>query len=262
MNDELRMLRSRAYGPAADIHSDPQALARLAELEDAHRAVASAPKRSAEAFPPPPPPPPPLPAGPDPALAAGPDPALAAPEPAPAEAEPADARGRRRRPAWAPRWTATLWPVSVIAALAFGAATTSAAMPLVSREGDTAQVDTLSVDPDFEWPEAFFGTTDDGTAGYQEFFGLTAMTTTGGQWGPDGTDACILLMATDGLESDGTSFSGQIYNGCGAGAFPATVVLTVDGTMPEALQSRFPVGTPLQFVFDGERVGVFTDVTG
>jgi hypothetical protein len=149
----------------------------------------------------------------------------------------------------------------VIAALAFGAATTSAALPLVTREGDAAQVDALAVDPDFRWPENFLGPSE-GTAGYEDFFGLTAMTTTGGQWQPEGTDSCILLMPTDELDTDGSSFSGRIYNGCGAGAFPAAVVLTVDESMPAALQARFPVGTALQFVFDGERVGVFSDAAG
>src|SRR3546814_15279022 len=81
---------------------------------------------------------------------------------------------------WAPRWVATLWPVSVIGALALGAATTSAAMPLVSREGDIAQVDTLSVDPDFVWPENFLGPSN-GAYGYEDFFGLTAMTTAEGR---------------------------------------------------------------------------------
>ena len=31
--DELRMLRTRAYGPEPDIHHDPSALARLQDLE-------------------------------------------------------------------------------------------------------------------------------------------------------------------------------------------------------------------------------------
>ena len=34
--NELRELRARAYGPNADIQSDPVALARLSELEAAH----------------------------------------------------------------------------------------------------------------------------------------------------------------------------------------------------------------------------------
>ncbi|MBZ4487331.1 hypothetical protein LQ938_00735 [Microbacterium sp. cx-55] len=37
IDDELAALRSRAYGPAADIWSDPAAVARLKELEDAAR---------------------------------------------------------------------------------------------------------------------------------------------------------------------------------------------------------------------------------
>jgi hypothetical protein len=36
-SDELRALRERAYGPAADIHEDPQALLRLRELEELSR---------------------------------------------------------------------------------------------------------------------------------------------------------------------------------------------------------------------------------
>lgn len=257
MLEELRLLRSRAYGPAADIHSDPQALARLAELERAHREVTRAPGPATVD-----PAPPPQPLSPGPRTASGASDA-APTAPAPAETPPdAPTPARRRtRPMSAPRWAAILWPVSLIAALALGAAATSAAMPLVSREGAITQVSTLAVDPDFEWPENFLGPSD-GTSGYEDFLGLTAMTTTGGQWQPEGTDACILLMATDELDTDGSSFSGRIYNGCGAGAFPATVVLTVDESMPAALQSRFPVGTALQFVFDGERVGVFRDATG
>ncbi|WP_460721027.1 hypothetical protein [Microbacterium aureliae] len=37
-SDELRALRARAYGPGADISSDPDALRRLAELEARTRA--------------------------------------------------------------------------------------------------------------------------------------------------------------------------------------------------------------------------------
>src|SRR3954451_4697205 len=44
--DELRALRARAYGPAADIHDDPAALRRLQELEP--RASAPAPPSDME----------------------------------------------------------------------------------------------------------------------------------------------------------------------------------------------------------------------
>lgn len=39
---ELAELRKRAYGPASDIDSDPAAIERLAELEEAHRRAAAA----------------------------------------------------------------------------------------------------------------------------------------------------------------------------------------------------------------------------
>lgn len=41
-SDELRALRERAYGPAADIHGDPAALSRLRELEELSRAQSQA----------------------------------------------------------------------------------------------------------------------------------------------------------------------------------------------------------------------------
>src|SRR6478609_4784199 len=45
---ELEVLRRRAFGPDADIHDDPAALARLIELEDLARpAVPSAPAETA-----------------------------------------------------------------------------------------------------------------------------------------------------------------------------------------------------------------------
>jgi hypothetical protein len=50
-----------------------------------------------------------------------------------------------------------------------------------------------------------------------------------------------------------------VYGGCGAGVFPATVEFVVAEGMPDAFVEQFPIGTSVQFVFDGENVGVFAD---
>ena len=44
VDEELRVLRERAYGPDADIHDDPSALARLHELESADASAEPAPR--------------------------------------------------------------------------------------------------------------------------------------------------------------------------------------------------------------------------
>jgi hypothetical protein len=253
--DELRMLRARAYGPSADIHTDPEALARLAELERATQPIATPaaePAVAADTAS--------VPAGS--ASAASGTVAGLDIAPPPAEDEPASRPDVRRKPAWAPRWSMILWPVSVVAALALGAVTTSAAMPLVSRGGGSAQVAVLLPDPTFDWPEGFFGPPSEGAVGYEVFFGLRALTTSGERFLPNGADICMLLTPTANIPSDGSVESGPTYYGCGAGAFPATVVLTIDEELPLELRSRFPVGSALQFVFDGERVGVFSDAEG
>ena len=43
------------------------------------------------------------------------------------------------------------------------------------------------------------------------------------------------------------------------GVFPATVEFVVAEGMPPAFVERFPIGTSVQFVYDGENVGVFSD---
>ena len=61
-------------------------------------------------------------------------------------------------------------------------------------------------------------------------------------------------------EQEARGVSGNfVYGGCGAGIFPATVEFVVAEGMPDAFVERFPIGTSVQFVFDGENVGVFAD---
>ncbi|WP_191906611.1 hypothetical protein [Microbacterium lushaniae] len=262
--DELRMLRARAYGPSADIHTDPAAVIRLEELEAAVRTSAgdiAGPPADAVARPETVPTPEPAPehAIPEPEAPAGPEPAPpAAPEPAPPVApEPAaPARGAR------PRWAAVLWPLSVVVALSAGATAASLAMPLVPRDAGAGatQVATLRPDPGFVWPDGLFGPPSDDAQGYADFLGVTAITAPLGVYRTGGDDStCVLLIPTDHLADDPEDGLEWMQSGCGAGPFPAAVAFTVDPQTPASLRGRFPVGTAMQFVFDGERVGVFAE---
>ncbi|MCK6067397.1 MULTISPECIES: hypothetical protein [Microbacterium] len=247
--EELRTLRARAYGPSPDIHADAVAVARLEELEAAARQRdAGPPARAANTE----------------VERVAPAEAVAAPETelfpeATASAPPASPPARRARP----RWAAVLWPVSVVAALSAGAAATSLAMPLVSRDAGAgaSQVTTLQPDPGFEWPEGLFGPPTDDAQGFADFLGVTAIASSRGAYQPGGDSACLLLIPTEDLAKQPETGFTWVHSGCGAGPFPAAVALTVDGQMPESLRDRFPVGTALQFVFDGERVGVFAEAT-
>lgn len=245
--DELRMLRARAYGPSPDIHTDAVAVARLEELEAAARERDASPSAHAAA---------------DTETDTGTEP-VAAPDAA-LEADAASASlGPAPVPRARPRWTAVLWPVSVVAALSAGAAAASLAMPLVSRDAGsgTSQVASLQPDPGFEWPDGIFGPPTDDAQGFADFLGVTAITSSRGAYQPAGDGACLLLIPTEDLANEPETGFTWVYSGCGAGPFPATVALTVDGQMSESLRGRFPVGTAMQFVFDGERVGVFAEAT-
>ncbi|MGP3534677.1 hypothetical protein ACTU3I_07770 [Microbacterium sp. RD1] len=244
---ELRSLRARAYGPDADIHTDPAALARLAELEDALRPAPSPPTdppalASTPTAGPPASPPAANEAAP---TESGTPPPAGSPAPAPTKPP----RGRRR--------LAIAWAVSLVAALVIGAVAASTTVRLVSRDAGAAQVAALELSEPTAWP-GFLGPQADDARVSQDFFGMTAVTTTEGSWF-GGEDPCLVVMPTEQFESDSDSFSGPQYFGCGAGAFAATVQFTVDTEQPLPLRSRFAVGSSLQFVFDGDRVGVFSD---
>jgi hypothetical protein len=50
-----------------------------------------------------------------------------------------------------------------------------------------------------------------------------------------------------------------VYSGCRVGDFPATVQFSIGSNAPQELRDRYPDGSSLQFVFDGDRIGVFLD---
>jgi hypothetical protein len=249
-SEELSLLRLRAYGPDADIHVDPAALARLHELEgkersggaappdDAVTRHAAAPAADGE----------PLPTG---------RAAEAAPEtsvhpsrdPDPAEEDAPEARPvRHPLSAWLPKrrgW----WAASLVVAAAAGVAITLATTPVVARTGDGREVAVLAEDPGFERPD-FLGVAPESLRGFEEFLGLTVFTSKE-EWIGGGTDECLLVVAP---ASEGQQR--QFFLGCGVGAFSASVQFRVQPGMPEELRERYPEGTPLQFLRDGGEVRV------
>ncbi|MEV4686572.1 hypothetical protein [Microbacterium sp. LWH3-1.2] len=295
--DELAALRERAYGLNADILDDPAALARLNELEEQAAAASAAniaalvarkrtsingasPRRSAvgaanDAEPAAPT----LPASEGTGAATGPDPTLpgrdkpGSPAPAAPDAVNADADTRgtdaadsgrdagdnvvgpdpgaeggataSTRAWW--RRLPVLWAASVVAAVLAGVALT-----LLVQSMEAGNVGVLHVDPEVEWPEdVWAGETEDSFA-FETFYGLTVLSqpqVTGD--GTQGPVPCLIVFSGVG---DNPSYLG---GSCGAGSFPAEAVFIVGRQAPSELRDRFPVGTAMRFVLDGEQVHVY-----
>lgn len=268
--DELHALRARAYGPAADIDQDPAAVRRLAELE-ALRSGSAATRAAAapvEASPVPeraPVTPPAPPVEPPPALIA-PVPAEIAVPPTPAAEVVTDAAGadgaasdsrpprRRRVGLW--------WALSLVAVAALAAGATYAVtrvLPVAVSSG-AEQIATLEPSATITVPDGWFGAGPSSTA--YEFYGLTLFQTAYGVNGP-GSD-CFTVIRTDQLPDEDAdpnnwSINGSMYSGCRVGGFPATVEMPIDTSAPKELTDRYPIGGALQFVVDGDRIGVFLD---
>ncbi|WP_295832724.1 hypothetical protein [uncultured Microbacterium sp.] len=252
VREELRLLRARAYGPHADIADDAAAVARLRELEDLERQDRV-----------PPPPRSPVTSA---AAAAGSRAAVVTPDGESDEEEDEDEDGDdgpRVRPAlvgskrrlWV--WAASL---AVVAALASAATAASLTLVPVSAAAGAPQVDTLVPAPDAAVPPVF-GQRTGAERAYENYYGIAAFT---GRSPTDATEnriPCLYLLDADEMGKDDTrAFRGNfVYGGCGAGVFPATVQFVVADGMPDAFIQRFPIGTSMQFVFDGENVGVFSD---
>lgn len=249
-DDELAQLRARAYGPNADIGADPVAQARLRSLEERLRSVtlpAHAETARSDGEP-----------------AAPSDPGTAAPEeridaePEPAPIEPGvsmpftPARVSRR---WLVAWGASILVVAVVVgATVFGLA----ALPPVSTMNGAPQVATLDEPIEVpEWlTEGYFGTQNPIVYSYEN---LLVVLTTGGSFGYG--SECILVVGESAYSSNG-AMNGPIYSACGAGVFPAAASLVIDDFWTEDVREAIPEGTALQFVRDGDVVGVFRDDSG
>lgn len=262
VREELGRLRARAYGPGADISDDPAAYARLLVLEDLERAERAEPVAPAPA--------PAVPAGV--AMPAGAESVdLASVAAAPVDAASVDGdpdgedeaeRPRERAPLVRSKRTVWAWALSlaIVAALASAATTAGVGFVPVAASAGAPQVATLTDDPGTQIPAIFGQRTGDERA-FADFYGVTAFVGTAQIDASENRSDCLYLLDTDEVGQDGTSgFRGNfVYGGCGAGTFPATVQFVVADGMPEAFTARFPIGTSVQFVYDGDNVGVFSD---
>lgn len=286
-NDELRALRERAYGPSADIHDDPIAIARLRALEAAADRDA-VPRRE-----------------PDPAVehdpAIEPDsrPAIepdSGPEtvqesgtdhdhastpraetrvaarataadaegeasgapPSDETAPPGDdfaqqrqlTRGRGRLP----RRIGWLWAASAAFALVVGvvvgvtAATWAGEKTAVLAEADIS-----------DWPSLSFGEAEEGSRIFEDYLGMTPVIVPNAL-GSDNQERVpcmfvVILSDYDGGDPPGTAAT-TVTAGCAAGAFPPVASFTVTDASPAALREQLPVGTSVRFAIDGDEAHV------
>lgn len=249
VREELRSLRARAYGPDADIATDPSAVQRLRELEELDRRPPAPPERADADRPPGP---------------VGSDAEVPASDPSDEFDASDDETAPNRRPLLRSRrsvWiaAAALAGVAVVASVATAVGTSFTA---VDRTAGIAQVDALTPAPDLQIDFAgYLGFDPEQTRGYADYYGLTAFA------GPTQIDSegnraeCLLLSDTDDMNGSdsGARSSGVRSGGCGAGPFPATVEFIVTPSFPAEFRARFPVGSAVQFVLDGDDVGVFSD---
>lgn len=244
MREELRRLRARAYGPGADISDDPAAYARLLALEDLERVERSEPAAVTTSSP----------STPSVENAS----TIEGEREAPAEED----APRERPPLLRSKRTVWAWALSLalVAALASAATTVGVGLVPVAASAGAPQVATLVEDPGAQTPSVFGQRTGDERA-FADFYGVSAFVGTAQIDASENRSSCIYLLDTDEVGQDGTTgFRGNfVYGGCGAGIFPATVQFIVADGMPDAFIERFPVGTSVQFVYDGENVGVFSD---
>ena len=233
--EELRDLRTRAYGPHADIHEDAAALARLRELEaDASGAVADPAIRTPTT-------------GPrvEPTASDASAPADDGHTSAAGSVTPTGPATAVESPAWWRRRVPLLWTAAgVFGGLVIGAGSMLLVQPTPPQEAAFPHAD-----PDAEWPNQMSGASPEDGQRYNEFHGLTVVTYDQNT-GDGASRPCLAVLTTP-------SGAGFAAGGCGAGPFPATVSLQITSLLPQALRDEFPEDTSLQFVHDDARVQVY-----
>lgn len=247
-DEELRALRARAYGPAADILGDFAALQRLRQLEG------RAPDHEG-----------------DPADAVTPDlpPGTETSVEPPTANETADAADpgastQSDAPTGRPRRRlAALWVASVLVSSALAAAITytlTAIPPVSDSPGE--QIATLEPNSSVTIPTGWFDADEDTLV--FDFYELTVFTR-GIHGYPAPYSGCLSVVRTDlvpaeeDFDPSGWSFSGEHYYNCGIGEFTPVVLVPFDYATPDEVNSRYPTATALRFVLDDDRIGVFVD---
>lgn len=217
--DELAILRARAYGRNADIHTDPKSLRRLQELEGNTAQTPLA------------------------------DPALVIEHPQwPPEAielfEPIEPMGpsvQKSRPPRSARTIALAWISTVVAAGLLGGW-----IGWTVARHDPTVIATLTRSPELDVPAEFSDPQFADPVRYQDYLGMPVITFTM----PESTDFpsrnCIGVHISDE----------QTRGGCGEEGFEAITTFTVDENSPDPLRARHPVGTLIRLQFVGDRIEV------
>jgi hypothetical protein len=244
-SDELRMLRARAYGPAADILDDPDALARLRELEDRAQTPTPA-STAADAVPEP--------------VATDADPVPAATDPAPGHAatEAAPVAAASVPEASATTAVATgdeperrprrIWPW--LAAVGGAGLVLGAVLATVIPALPGNRVAVLATASEAEWNSDLFGPMQDGSVVFEDFRDLTVVEVRNawGQPEEDRSTRCVFVYSDQGM---------MLTMGCAGQGFPPTASFTVTATASEELRAEFPEGTSLRFVIDESEASVY-----
>lgn len=251
-DDELQVLRRRAYGPNADIHRDPGAFERLRELEGSVRGpVPGTSAGSSEASVAPA-----GQAGPAPAEEAGVAPAgQAGPAPAQVEDETERPAKKRLRPLLRVRRSRLLIALGLAVAsiIIAGALILNQRPQIDPLQAGARQVVRLSVDPSYKISPYFFGSEfgrDLQAQGFREFDGLRTVVTVG--YGGGSNDACLnIYPSAVTVDPKASSFAGRLRVGCAAGIFPPRIQFRADAAgLPADLRTAFPKSSALQFVYD------------
>jgi hypothetical protein len=235
-SDELRTLRARAYGPTADIHDDPTALARLRELEGRAQTIVAPAAPATPAAP--------VPAVPQEGDAVSepePEGEASVPEQIPATHDVAAASPvRRRRRLWP--WIATAVGVGLVVG-----AVVATLVPAVLPANRVAVLATADLS---EWDTDAFGPPQEGSILFHDFRDLSVVMIPNA-WGlvdEESATRCLFVHSARGV---------MITIGCAGDGFSPTASFTVRGSFADELGEEFPDGTSLRFVLDGSEVLVY-----
>lgn len=249
---ELAALQRRAYGPDPDIEGDPTALRRLRELEGMSSASL------------------------DPARDAEPAPELALLDPVHsvedngADQANAPSIGTESRESWLlalarrPMFAAAAAALLIAIGVVGGLLLADRPNPLYNG---TKVVGHLTPDASYAIPSQvtnMWGGGNNGATAYEPFHGLRVVTFfLLNDLSLKHAPVCFTVYdpATVATNSDGSTSFAPTSGNCGAGAFPATTLLTVAKTSPAALRAAYPVGTAIEFVLDPKSgdIDVLTD---
>lgn len=238
MDEELRALRKRAYGPDADIHLDPRAVARLRELEGFGRPEVPVPEEVDE-----------------PAAHAEVD-AHAGQEKEPPRPVLSYLRAALTRLGRIRRSTALIaLGAAALAALLIVALVLVERVQLDPLQVGAVQAARLSADPSFEPPAIFTPANGEPRVQvFEEFYGLRPVVSNRGLFGGGGDSVqCLTMFSSADLDrAAANSFAGFAMTGCQAGSFPPMTQFRVDAEgVPGQLVGAYSETTGVQFVYDG-----------